>query len=203
MSSARQRNPHEPRAARTSRALQEALFTLLTDHDLADITVSQLCREADVHRTTFYGHYPTIEAFASDVFADMLDSLADVGGSPEAFDDVDADAVSSAYDVALIDELQHILDNRAVYRRLFALTNDAGFRRTLSERMRARADLAVEVWRRHDLALEDDPDVLAAHTAGGLVGALELWATSDRTDVEVFAAAVVDTMPPWWPRIAR
>jgi AcrR family transcriptional regulator len=201
VSSARQHNPLEPRAARTSRALQDALFVLLADTDLADITVAQLCREADVHRTTFYGHYPTIEAFASDMFADMLDDLADVGGSPERFDDVDAEEVSRAYGVALVEELQHILDNRSVYRRLFALTNDAGFRRTLGARMRGRADLAVEVWRRHGLALDSDPDVLAAHVAGGLVGTLELWAASDRTDIDAFTAAIVDTMPPWWPRV--
>ena len=41
----------------TKRLLREALVRLLASKEIADITVSELCKEAGINRTTFYYHY--------------------------------------------------------------------------------------------------------------------------------------------------
>ena len=46
------------RIARTRSLLQEALFKLTVDKGYAAVTVEDICREADVGRSTFYTHYP-------------------------------------------------------------------------------------------------------------------------------------------------
>ena len=69
-------NLAEPRAARTHESLTNALFDLLRQHDLTEISISELCRTAGVHRTTFYGHYADIYAFAGDSFASILDDVS-------------------------------------------------------------------------------------------------------------------------------
>jgi AcrR family transcriptional regulator len=91
-------NLAEPRAARTHEALTSALFDLLRENDLTEISISELCRTAGVHRTTFYGHYADIFAFASDAFARMLDDLASI-------DAPDADGRTDPADDALPEEL--------------------------------------------------------------------------------------------------
>lgn len=47
------------RVALTKRLLREALFRLLQTETLNKITITKLCREADVNRATFYHHYST------------------------------------------------------------------------------------------------------------------------------------------------
>lgn len=85
-------NLSEPRAARTHEALTTALFELLREHDLTEISISELCRTAGVHRTTFYGHYGDIFAFAADSFASILDDMTNGGDEPESVTTASVDA---------------------------------------------------------------------------------------------------------------
>ncbi|MDQ8735610.1 TetR/AcrR family transcriptional regulator [Paenibacillus sp. LHD-38] len=41
----------------TKQALRQALFTLIETIDIQEITVSQICREANINRTTFYKYF--------------------------------------------------------------------------------------------------------------------------------------------------
>lgn len=70
-------------ATKTEAALRDALLRLLKSKKLADITVSELAREASVSRSTFYQHYgnPTdvydalVAQFASQV-SPMVEQIA-------------------------------------------------------------------------------------------------------------------------------
>ena len=46
------------RVARTRSALQDALLALVAERGYASITVEDICRKANVGRSTFYAHYP-------------------------------------------------------------------------------------------------------------------------------------------------
>lgn len=59
-------DPSDRRAQRSRRALWQALFTLMQDHDWNDINVQMICQRAEVARSTFYAHFPTKQ--------DLLDS---------------------------------------------------------------------------------------------------------------------------------
>lgn len=48
------------RARDTRERLKEALLRLLARRDILDVTVSRLCQEAGVNRSTFYSHYDSI-----------------------------------------------------------------------------------------------------------------------------------------------
>ncbi len=190
-------NLTEPRAARTHEALTTALFELLDDHDLTEISISELCRTAGVHRTTFYGHYADIYAFAGDSFASILDDLADLeqfGSGPES-DSIPA--VTASYFQSVHAILAYILEHRPAYRMMFSTRVDAGFRRELHGRMLHHAAVAVENWRRFGLAHDVDTESATAFIAGGSVGVLEQWALSDATDVDRAAADVVGTTEAW------
>lgn len=49
------------RLNKTDKAIQEALLDLLTGRPLAKISVSDVARQADIDRKTFYLHYATVE----------------------------------------------------------------------------------------------------------------------------------------------
>ena len=61
----------DKRVRRTKKAIREALLRLMQDKAVAQVTTTELCREADINRNTFYAHYSTPE----DVFAEIEKEL--------------------------------------------------------------------------------------------------------------------------------
>ena len=73
------------RIARTRSLLQEALFKLTADKGYAAVTVEEICREADVGRSTFYTHYPDKDCLRKatiDEHIRAMNARADVQNSP-------------------------------------------------------------------------------------------------------------------------
>lgn len=188
----------EPRIARTRNALTTALLRLLDDTQLEAITVAGLCREAGVHRTTFYGHHRDVVDFAASVFVDELDAIARV--DIDAHTSLAAPAVSDAYAESLRQMLEHIARERTTYRALFASPVGSGFRGSLTARIRDRALAALAVWKRQGIATTVDDAAAASYISGGIVGSLEHWAASELTDSAAYALTINDLMPRWWPR---
>lgn len=191
----------DPRQARTRAALAAALTRLLERKPLEDISVAELCREAGVHRTTFYGHFDGVPEFALAEFSRGLDAIAEVEVVPGVESSV---AVAERYLESLRAQLAHVLEERAGYRTLFGPATRRVFRAALDDRLRHRADLALAVWRDQDLPgsprTEAEMREAAAFIAGGLVGVIETWALGDETDIDAASARVYALMPSWWPR---
>ncbi len=56
----------------TRMVIKDALLSLLTEKEYADITVADLCREAEINRGTFYLHYDNIRQVMDELFDDAL-----------------------------------------------------------------------------------------------------------------------------------
>lgn len=191
----------DPRRARTRQALGEALVRLLETEPLEVVTVARLCREAGVHRTTFYGHADSVEAFAVSWFTRDLDELSAV--------DVRADApsaVAGEYLDALRALLEHVGRQRAVFRTMFDSSTRGAFRAALEESLRARAATAIAVLADHGaVSIPREArarDEAAAFIAGALVGVVEVWTRETDDDALAAGDRVLALMPPWWPRPA-
>lgn len=55
------------RVIRTKKAIRDAFVSLLEEHELRDITITEICRVADINRKTFYNYY-------NDVF-ELMDEI--------------------------------------------------------------------------------------------------------------------------------
>ena len=60
------------RIIKTKRCLKTALIDMLAQEDFEHISITELCRRAEVSRITFYSHYNDKYALLDDVFEDML-----------------------------------------------------------------------------------------------------------------------------------
>ena len=60
------------RITKTKRSLKTALIDMLAKEDFEHISITELCRRADVSRITFYSHYNDKYALLDDIFEDML-----------------------------------------------------------------------------------------------------------------------------------
>lgn len=70
---------------RTDEAIKQALLRLLAEKPLADITVSELAREAHISRSTFYEHFgnpgDAYDALVGDVMGEMAPLMSQVACS--------------------------------------------------------------------------------------------------------------------------
>ncbi len=180
---------------RSRQRLQEALHRLLPTAALGEIGVAELCREAGVHRTTFYGHYATVGDLAADVYAEMIDQVSAV----DADSDLTAQGVVRVYHETMVAILVRVMRERDAIRALFESSVSIGFRRRLREYYVGRVSVAIDTLRRANLAAPAHAEVAAAFIAGGLVSAIESWALSEETDADSFARAILENMPVWWP----
>nr|BFF11184.1 hypothetical protein GCM10025699_24870 [Microbacterium flavescens] len=194
----RRRMTDDPRQVRTREALGSALMRLLETVPLDALSVARLCREAGVHRTTFYGHADSVDAFAVAWFTRDLDRLSAVevsGRSPRE--------IAGQYLDALRALLDHVASERAVFRAMFASSSRGAFRAALEERLRARAASAIVALDaagaagvpRGSRAREE----AAAFISGALVGVVEVWSRDDDVDARAASERVLALMPPWWP----
>ena len=62
----------DPRALRTRNALVQAVLRLLNDHEVADLNVSQIVKEAGVSRQVFYQHFADRDALILAAAADWV-----------------------------------------------------------------------------------------------------------------------------------
>jgi len=190
----------DPRATRTRQALRDALRSLLTTHALDDVSVAMLCREAGVHRTTFYGHAPGVHQFAVAEFTGDLDRIATV---PVDTADESPAHVAGRYLASLREMLAHLEEDRTVYRALLTSDSRGSFRAALESRLRARAETALAVFagRHVDGAPTGarERTEAAAFIAGALVGVIDVWTLSDDVDVIDAGTRITTLLPRWWP----
>ena len=61
------------RITKTKKALKEAMVAMLDKETFEQISITELCRKAEVSRITFYAHYSDKYALADDIFNDMVE----------------------------------------------------------------------------------------------------------------------------------
>ena len=62
----------DKRIAKTKRSLKKALTEMLGKANFEHISITELCRRAEVSRITFYSHYSDKYALLDDIFSDMI-----------------------------------------------------------------------------------------------------------------------------------
>jgi AcrR family transcriptional regulator len=68
----------DPRILRTRKLLGDAMVALIESQPFDTISISEICEQATVNRTTFYAHYADREALLEDVVQNRFDELLEV-----------------------------------------------------------------------------------------------------------------------------
>ena len=71
--------PKDPRVRRTRRILQDSLGALLENKSFSSLSITDICKQADIARVTFYQHYDSKEALllasVTNFFADFHQTI--------------------------------------------------------------------------------------------------------------------------------
>ena len=158
---------HENRRVRmTKRLLKDALLELLEQKDLAEISVTEICESADVHRSTFYKYYKETSELLQDIEQEVLERI------PVPPAKLDRDGVESLL-CATTGFFDYVKENARVFRILFSDSVSAGFTSRMVELLCSQLITDVE----SDDKLSDA--YLRLYIANGTVGMLREWIETD------------------------
>lgn len=74
------RHESDKRVIRTKKSIKAALFKLMEEKDISSITISELTKEANVNRRTFYTHYRNITDILDEIESDLVRELSRLMG---------------------------------------------------------------------------------------------------------------------------
>lgn len=177
----------DPRGRRTRAALHDALLCLLRDRAISDVTVSELCRAAHIHRTTFYKHYGSVSEFVRSTFTEVDDLLAfdraPLGGG-NGYREMGARIFAV------------VLQRRGLYQRLLGPEGDLTFQRMLLDRFAARFSRTTG-----NRAADGDslmnPELAGAVLAGITLAVVEALVSSEECEVGAAVETWAGCLPAW------
>ena len=153
------------RAQMTRLLLRTALIELMQEKPFSEITIKEICEQADLNRTTFYLHYTDQFALLSDVenevYQKTLETLKNV--KPAA----DAPGMIETF-------LQYIKSNASLFRILFFDASSEGLRRRFIENMLKSLRVNIPL----SCAAEEEPYLLCYLMQGSVHMIME-WIKRD------------------------
>lgn len=153
---------------RTKRIIRDSFLRLLETKPFEQITVRDLCEEADVNRATFYRYYPDLYALNDELtddlfqkmFTDLAEKSAQLGKGRET-------SVKDRF----LEALTIIEENKRLC--LILLGNPAG-----SFTLRLRSAFERAIYLHDDYRLMQETDLMMSYMIGGVIAAVHAWLIS-------------------------
>lgn len=185
----------DARAERSRARLAAAVLRLAAERDAATLSVAEVARTAEVHRSTFYEHADSPTGLLRDVLRAELDVLRD-----RHFSEIAPGGAGEAIAATTLDVLEHVEAHADVYSRGLGSDADAVLHTMLSSHFRESVDLLVASGAVTVPASLREGDLLARYLADGTVGAVDAWLRLPvPRDRQAFLDAYADLVPAWWP----
>ena len=164
----------------TRMALRESLLALLQQYPLSKISVSRICEQADVNRSTFYLYY-------KDAY-DLLDQIEN-----ELYEQIAQSTEGITPALPSEEMLQHIYEliykNRDLCRVIFGKYGDKGFLRKIGS---VHRDTLLREWRRLSHAVDEiELEYLYTFASYTDIGIMERWIARDFQETPAQLAALV------------
>lgn len=169
------------RSRRSRAALEGALLELVTERELAQISVADLTKRADVHRTTFYEHYTDVHDLAASACTGIFDEL--IAATP-LFLPQAGTAERLRERAGIADLFTAVAERAPLYRALLGPDGSARVINHLHHRLTIAVHIDYAAWRcgssaGHGTHADDPADIphdpASALLAGALLGVITDW----------------------------
>lgn len=151
----------------TKKVIRDTFIRLLSEKDLKRITVSEICKEADVNRATFYRYYLDVYDLINKIQADFVNELKEAANTEGKY------SVSS-----FTKELLTVfLENKDLVKVLFNTNNNVYY---LQDILELAYERCKEKWEQ-DLpnVLKEDIDYASIYIFNGALGVVNFWVKND------------------------
>lgn len=164
-------DPKDLRVIKTRQYIRNALSTLMSEKELPDITITELCSRAQINRKTFYRHYRSI----SDVITEFENELL------SDFSDILKKSKTSILDIgAVLEEISALISRQQDYFIRLLKLNPELFS---GGRVKAMLRRAIEIALRDVCAITDEQTLhaLSEYTVSGILSLYSEWFDSGCT----------------------
>ncbi len=151
----------------TKSVIREAFYQLLREKPLKKITVTDICKIAEINRSTFYSYYEDVMALSESIQDELFENLLITITTDNWYEDL----------LHLIDE------NKDVCSALMGPHGDASF---LKHLIYLGYNSSMRVWEKlFPEADEQTKDYAYSFISGGVIGILESWVSEEcKDDIE-------------------
>ncbi len=153
----------DKRVRRTKKLLRQALTRLMRQKEFQSITVTDVVREADINRGTFYAHYRDVYDLREKIESEMISDFRTM------LDGIRPNTAAALHPV-LERAVEYLEENREVVIGLVGVGSVNGFGRKLIK-------VIEEYYTGSEKYREFEAGYSARFIATGVVGALEKWIT--------------------------
>lgn len=154
----------------TKMVLRESLINLLCKKDISQITIKEICEDADVNRATFYAHYndqyDLLTKIGDDLFANLRSYLDELTKS-----EIGPNPVDVAEKI-----LEYIKENGKLCKLLLGDRGDISFQKRV---MALFSDIIISDLTTKERIDKEDAEYIYAFTITGCIGAIKKWLDDD------------------------
>lgn len=154
------------RIIKTKTALHQALLQLLQKKNLKKISITEICRTANVNRGTFYLHFSDVDDLFTEIFKEIMNNLRLSYQEPHV--------QTPSFKVEMLNPntikiFQHIHKNIAFYEIIISKNVPMMYYYLLFEE--------INILVKKDIIIEDsiDEDIYAAYHANTILGIILHW----------------------------
>jgi len=176
------RKGEDRRVKYTKMVIKESFIALLERKDISQITIKEICENADVNRATFYAHYTD----QYDLMRKIQDELFDNVGmylSDYTHDEVPAVPVDNVERI-----FEYIKENARLCKLLLSERGDIHFQKRV---MTLVYEKSISELVKNGAISKEDADYVYAFTLTGCIGAIQKWLNDDMKKSPRFMAEML------------
>ncbi|MFE4254032.1 TetR/AcrR family transcriptional regulator [Streptomyces sp. NPDC056910] len=184
----------DPRAARTTRALEQAVVELASQRPVSRITIADLADRAGVTRATFYNRSTSPLELLIQVLNADLDRGHELEERRRARGDLSAE---QRVRMAISEVADHMERFAGVYEHALGDPADRGIYEALVSHFAHYAMAFIDCCT-HPALPEANHEVIAQFVAHGFAGAIQAWMADDGVTKDDLVDAALACAPAWW-----
>jgi AcrR family transcriptional regulator len=166
----------------TKMVLKESFINLLEKKDISQISIKEICEDADINRATFYAHYTDQYDFLKKIENEILDNinahLIELGQKNN-----DMGAILLAEKI-----FEYIKENFRICKLLMSERGDFSFQKQV---MMLVYDIIISNLTDNNKITKEDAEYVYSFTITGCVGIVQKWLDDDMKKTPRFMAEMV------------
>jgi Transcriptional regulator len=176
------RSKDDRRVKYTKMVLKESLIKLLEKKALSQISIKEICEDADINRATFYAHYSDQYDLLKKIENELLDNInAHIADFNQKSNDIGA--VSTAENI-----FEYLEENAKIFRLLLSERGDFSFQKKL---MMLVYDEIIAELTDNNMVTKEDAEYIYSFTITGCVGIVQKWLDDDMKKSAHYMAEII------------
>ena len=173
---------NDRRVRYTKKVIQESFIHLLEEKEIAQISVKEICEEADLNRATFYAHYTDVYDLMKQIQEELIENV-NVYLSSAMKEGV------QAISLEIVEKIfEYIQENAQICRLLLSERGDLTFQKRV---FTLAYEKNIGVMTRNGAISKEDAEFVYAFTLTGCVGAIQKWLNDDMQKSPQFMARMI------------